>query len=102
MKKFVLGVFFLLISTYPLCAAVAGVAVAPIAAGVAGGATAAPGVKLDSATFATGCFWCTQAQFQQLKGVKKVFAGYSGGHVPHPTYQQVCTGTTGHAESCNI
>jgi len=57
---------------------------------------------LDTATFATGCFWCTEAKFQQLKGVKKVISGFSGGHVANPTYEQVCTGTTGHAEACNI
>jgi peptide-methionine (S)-S-oxide reductase len=57
---------------------------------------------LDTATFATGCFWCTEAKFQQLKGVKKVVSGFSGGHVAYPTYEQVCTGTTGHAEACNI
>ena len=91
MKKFVLGTFLLLSAAFPLFATVK-----------PGTATAVPPVKLDTATFATGCFWCTQAQFQQLKGVKKVFAGYSGGHVPYPTYQQVCTGATGHAESCNI
>ncbi|MDN5286937.1 MAG: Peptide methionine sulfoxide reductase MsrA [Mucilaginibacter sp.] len=60
------------------------------------------GKNLDTATFATGCFWCTEAKFQQLKGVKKVISGFSGGHVAHPTYEQVCTGTTGHAEACNI
>ncbi|SDP99912.1 peptide-methionine (S)-S-oxide reductase [Mucilaginibacter sp. OK268] len=60
------------------------------------------GAKLDTATFATGCFWCTEAKFQQLKGVKKVVSGFSGGHVANPTYEQVCTGTTGHAEACNI
>jgi peptide-methionine (S)-S-oxide reductase len=60
------------------------------------------GARLDTATFAMGCFWCTQAQFQQLKGVKKVVAGYTGGHVASPTYRLVCTGTTGHAEACNI
>ena len=53
---------------------------------------------LDTATFGTGCFWCTEAIFQQLKGVKKVTSGYSGGHVPNPTYKEVCDGTTGHAE----
>jgi peptide-methionine (S)-S-oxide reductase len=57
---------------------------------------------LDTATFATGCFWCTEAKFQQLKGVKKVVSGFAGGHVANPTYKQVCTGTTGHAEACNI
>lgn len=58
--------------------------------------------KLDTATFAEGCFWCTEAFFQQLKGVEKVVSGYSGGHVPNPTYEQVCTGTTGHAEASEI
>lgn len=58
--------------------------------------------KLDTATFGAGCFWCTEAQFQQLKGVEKVESGYIGGHVENPTYKQVCTGTTGHAEVTNI
>jgi peptide-methionine (S)-S-oxide reductase len=56
----------------------------------------------DTATFATGCFWCTEAKFQQLRGVVKVVSGFTGGHVKNPTYQQVSTGTTGHAEACNI
>ena len=58
--------------------------------------------KIDTATFGAGCFWCTEAQFQQLKGVEKVESGFSGGHVKNPTYKEVCTGTTGHAEVCNI
>jgi len=58
--------------------------------------------KTDTATFATGCFWCTEAKFQQLKGVIKVTSGFTGGHVANPTYEQVCTGETGHAEACNI
>lgn len=58
--------------------------------------------KLDTATFAEGCFWCTETFFQQLKGVKKVVSGYSGGHVPNPTYEEVCAGTTGHAETSEI
>jgi peptide-methionine (S)-S-oxide reductase len=58
--------------------------------------------RLDTATFATGCFWCTEVKFQQLRGVVKVVSGFSGGHVANPTYKQVCTGTTGHAEACNI
>jgi peptide-methionine (S)-S-oxide reductase len=53
-------------------------------------------------TFGNGCFWCTEAVFQRLKGVKTVVSGYSGGHVKHPTYQQVCTGATGHAEAIQI
>ena len=58
--------------------------------------------KLDTATFGTGCFWCTEAIFQQLEGVEKVTSGYSGGSVPNPTYEQVCSKTTGHAECLNI
>jgi len=54
------------------------------------------------ATFGAGCYWCTEAQFQQLKGVKKVESGFSGGYVEYPTYKQVCGGHTGHAEVCNI
>jgi len=63
---------------------------------------AAPAKRTDTATFATGCFWCTEAKFQQLKGVNKVISGFTGGHVANPTYKEVCTGTTGHAEACNI
>lgn len=58
--------------------------------------------KLDTATFATGCFWCTEAKFKQLEGVKSVVSGFAGGHVANPSYKLVCTGTTGHAEACNI
>lgn len=56
----------------------------------------------DTATFANGCFWCTEAVFQQLNGVIKVTSGYSGGHVPNPTYEQVCEQQTGHAEALQI
>lgn len=58
--------------------------------------------NLDTATFGTGCFWCTEAIFQQLEGVEKVTSGYSGGTVPNPTYEQVCNKTTGHAECLHI
>ena len=57
---------------------------------------------MELATFGTGCFWCTEAVFQQLKGVKTVVSGFSGGHVENPTYEQVITGITGHAEVCQI
>lgn len=57
---------------------------------------------LQIATFAAGCFWCVEAQYQQLEGVEKVVSGYIGGHVDNPTYKEVCTGNTGHAEACNI
>lgn len=56
----------------------------------------------DTATFAAGCFWCVEAQFQQLEGVDTVISGFIGGHTKNPTYKEVCTGTTGHAEACNI
>jgi peptide-methionine (S)-S-oxide reductase len=58
--------------------------------------------KLDTATFGAGCFWCVEAVFEQLKGVYAVESGYSGGHTKNPTYKEVCTGTTGHAEACQI
>ena len=57
---------------------------------------------LETATLGTGCFWCTEAVFQQLEGVEKVASGYSGGQVVDPSYKQVCTGNTGHAECLNI
>ena len=57
---------------------------------------------LDTATFGAGCFWCVEAQFQMLDGVIKVESGYSGGHVKNPSYKEVCTGNTGHAEVCKI
>ena len=62
----------------------------------------ATGHKTEIATFGAGCYWCTEAQFQMLKGVDKVESGFTGGHVDNPTYREVCNGTTGHAEVCNI
>jgi peptide-methionine (S)-S-oxide reductase len=59
-------------------------------------------MKLDTATFGEGCFWCSEAIFQQVKGVDSVISGYSGGVVNNPTYEQVCSGTTGHAEATQI
>ena len=58
--------------------------------------------KVDTATFGTGCFWCTEAIFEQLNGVLKVTSGYAGGHVANPTYKQVTTGETGHAECVQV
>jgi peptide-methionine (S)-S-oxide reductase len=54
--------------------------------------------KIDKAIFGGGCFWCTEAVFERIPGVKSVVSGYAGGHVPNPSYQDVCTGLTGHAE----
>jgi peptide-methionine (S)-S-oxide reductase len=56
----------------------------------------------ELATFAGGCFWCLEAAFQQLKGVLSVRSGYAGGRVPNPSYHDVCTGATGHAEVVQI
>ncbi len=59
-------------------------------------------LNVDTVTFGTGCFWCTEAIFQQVDGVISVVSGYSGGKVENPTYEQVCSGVTGHAECLNI
>lgn len=56
----------------------------------------------ETATFANGCFWCSEAVFKRLKGIKSVLPGYSGGQVKNPSYEQVCSGRTGHAESIQI
>lgn len=58
--------------------------------------------KLETATFGGGCFWCTEAVFLELKGVESVKSGYMGGHVKNPTYEQICTKTTGHIEVIQI
>jgi len=58
--------------------------------------------KLDTATFGSGCFWCSEAIFERVKGVHKVISGYAGGTTENPSYEQVCTGKTGHAEVCQI
>lgn len=58
--------------------------------------------NLEKATFGEGCFWCAEAVFQEVKGVKSVVPGYAGGDVKNPTYEQVSTGTTGHAEVARI
>lgn len=58
--------------------------------------------QLEVATLGGGCFWCLEAIYNELKGIIKVESGYAGGTVPDPTYKQVCTGTTGHAEVIQI
>lgn len=58
--------------------------------------------NIETATFGGGCFWCTEAVYLELKGVQSVKPGYSGGHVKNPSYKEVCTGTTGHAEVIQI
>ncbi len=62
----------------------------------------APGSPLATATLAGGCFWCLEAVYLDLAGVESVTSGYTGGSVPNPSYEQVCTGTTGHAEAVRI
>jgi peptide-methionine (S)-S-oxide reductase len=58
--------------------------------------------NLETATFGSGCFWCTEAVFQQVRGVESVVSGYSGGEVVNPTYEAVCDGSTGHAEVIQV
>jgi peptide-methionine (S)-S-oxide reductase len=70
-----------------------------LAAGVSLGA---PMKRLEHATFGSGCFWCSEAVFERLPGVKGVVAGYAGGNVPNPTYEAVSSGRTGHAEVVQI
>ncbi len=57
---------------------------------------------MEQATLGGGCFWCLEAVFEPLRGIRKIVPGYAGGHVPDPTYRQVCTGRTGHAEVVQI
>ena len=58
--------------------------------------------RTEVATLAGGCFWCLEAVYQEVAGVERVVSGYAGGHAPNPTYQQVCSGTTGHAEVVQV
>ncbi|HVQ26044.1 MAG TPA: peptide-methionine (S)-S-oxide reductase, partial [Planctomycetota bacterium] len=58
--------------------------------------------SLETATLGGGCFWCTEAVFLDVEGVVSVESGYSNGHVERPSYEQVCTGTTGHAEVVRV
>lgn len=59
-------------------------------------------MNIQTITFGSGCFWCTEAVFQTVKGVNKVTSGYMGGHVDNPTYKQICVGDTGHAEVTEV
>jgi len=59
-------------------------------------------MAIETATLGGGCFWCLEAVYDQLEGVTDVMSGYSGGHVPNPTYEQVCNKTTGHAEVVQV
>jgi len=73
----------------------------PLAMNAQTPSTNAP-AKTETATFGGGCFWCAEAVFQRIPGVKSVTSGFAGGTVPNPTYQQVCAGDTGHAEVIQI
>jgi peptide-methionine (S)-S-oxide reductase len=64
--------------------------------------TMTQGTNREVATLAGGCFWCLEAVYDELKGVTDVVSGYAGGHTPNPTYRQVCSGTTGHAEVVQV
>ena len=66
------------------------------------GARAMSERRTETATLAGGCFWCLEAVFERLKGVDRIVSGYAGGHVPRPTYEQVSTGATGHAECVQV
>ncbi|MEM8966983.1 MAG: peptide-methionine (S)-S-oxide reductase MsrA [Bacteroidota bacterium] len=57
---------------------------------------------MKQATFGSGCFWCTEAVFQDVEGIESVVSGYSGGHIKNPAYREVCSGRTGHAEVVQI
>jgi peptide-methionine (S)-S-oxide reductase len=61
-----------------------------------------PAGSVETATFGSGCFWCGEAVFQRLEGVRSAVPGYSGGSVPNPSYEQICTGATGHAEVVQV
>jgi peptide methionine sulfoxide reductase msrA/msrB len=76
----------------------------PVDAGklAAADAAALSDATLARATFAGGCFWCMESPFEELAGVKAVISGYTGGHVENPTYEQVCSGKTGHAEAVQV
>ena len=58
--------------------------------------------RTELATLAGGCFWCLEAAFERLQGVRRLVSGYTGGHAPNPSYAQVCSGTTGHAEAVQV
>src|ERR671929_2340033 len=72
------------------------------AAHLASGAQDTPLATEELATLAGGCFWCLEAAYNELRGIKRVVSGYAGGSVPNPSYEQVCSGRTGHAEVVQV
>jgi peptide-methionine (S)-S-oxide reductase len=86
----------------PILLAVAAGPSWPAAAAPLKGRKAMTEHRSETATLAGGCFWCLEAVFERLKGVERVVSGYSGGNVPNPTYEEVSTGTTGHAECLQV
>jgi peptide-methionine (S)-S-oxide reductase len=81
---------------------VAAVAVPTGVSAAASGSAAAGGARADTALFAGGCFWCMETQFEGLPGVTSVVSGYTGGWKKHPTYEEVCSHTTGHLEAVRV
>ncbi|HWC60527.1 MAG TPA: peptide-methionine (S)-S-oxide reductase MsrA [Verrucomicrobiae bacterium] len=77
-------------------------AVALVLTGVATGCSQSMNTNDEIATFGGGCFWCMEAEFQRIPGVVHVTSGFAGGHTQNPTYEDVCTGGTGHAEVTQI
>lgn len=90
MKKLILMVFFIAITTITIFAQSTSTKKNKMS------------TQLETATFANGCFWCTEAIFQLLKGVESVTSGYTGGTIKNPTYREITTGSTGHAEAIQI
>jgi len=85
-----------------LCAAFSAAFFAMNAPAQTPAAAPAASSQLETAVFASGCFWCTEAVFERVPGVRRVVSGYTGGHVARPTYEQVTRGDTGHAEATRI
>ncbi len=80
----------------------AGIVLVAMAVMAENGGKKTPGARLEKAAFAGGCFWCMEPAFDKLEGVKSVVSGYTGGHKKNPTYEEVSSGTTGHAESIEV
>jgi peptide-methionine (S)-S-oxide reductase len=95
LKPMIVATILLTSATFPAPAL-------PAAGPAKGAKTMTDAGRRETATLAGGCFWCLEAVFAELKGVEKVVSGYAGGTVPRPTYEQVCTGTTGHAEVVQV